>query len=255
MTYINLLKIFILSIAIVFSSIVVANIGRDVEKENKKKILKEIVTTGFEKINPNYEDWNIKHYIEVDEYLQFITPFEQGNKLANYSFRQEQIMQLLKKALAKTDVHLKLEFEGSRRLKPVLIGILGTEPEVIENRNDAIIHHYKIILTDDNNNILGETEIFVTINESKNIKQAYLRTEQELLEYLESRSSFPMPLFEKMDNLGTFSAKSTYLSGNFVWIYKNVMIVVEMSMMEGISLRIAHAFQQELENQVESEIN
>ena len=249
MTYINLLKIFILSIAIVCSSLVAADIGRDVEKENKKKILKEIVTVGFEKKDLNYEDWKIKHYIEVDEYLQFITPFEQGNKLANYSFRQEQVMQLLKKALVKTDVHLKLEFEGSERLKQVQFGILG------ENRNDSIIHHYKIISTDDNNNILGETEIFVTINESKNIKQAYLRTEQELLEYLESRSSFPMPLFEKMDNLGTFSAKSTYLSGNFVWIYKNVMIVVEMSMMEGISLQIAHAFQQELENQVESEIN
>ena len=254
MTYINLSKIFILSIAIVFSSLVAADIGRDVEKENKKKILKEIVTVGFEKKDLNYEDWKIKHYIEVDEYLQFITPFEQGNKLANYSFRQEQVMQLLKKALAKTDVHLKLEFEGSRRLKPVLIGILGTEPEVIENRNDAIIHHYKIILTDDNNNILGETEIFVTINESKNIKQAYLQTEQKLLEYLEFSCSLPIPCVKKMDNLGTFSVKTTHMG--FVWIYKNVMIDVRPNwIMDEISLKIAHTFQQELENKVESEIN
>lgn len=254
MTYINLLKIFILSIAIVCSSLVAADIGRDVEKENKKKILKEIVTVGFEKKDLNYEDWKIKHYIEVDEYLQFITPFEQGNKLANYSFRQEQVMQLLKKALAKTDVHLKLEFQGSRRLEPELFGILGSEPEVIENRNDAIIHHYKIILTDDNNNILGETEIFVTINESKNIKQAYLQTEQKLLHSLGFSCSLPMPCVEKMDNLGTFSIKSTHMG--FVWIYKNVMIGVRPDwIMDKISLQIAHAFQQELENQVESEIN
>ena len=99
MTYINLSKITILlSILFIIPPIAHANINNEAIKINKERILKEI--------NANYTEWDINHYIKLDNDLKFISVFEEESKQANYTVNQLQIVSILEKTLKKLDVGL-----------------------------------------------------------------------------------------------------------------------------------------------------
>ena len=100
MKYINLFKINILlfSILFVIQSIAYANVKNEAIKMNKERILKEI--------DANYSEWDINHYIKLDNDLEFISVFEEESKQANYTVNQLQIVSILEKTLKKLDVGL-----------------------------------------------------------------------------------------------------------------------------------------------------
>ena len=53
-----------------------------------------------------------------------------------------------------------------------------------------------------------------------------------------------------MDNLGTYAAKSIMVIGEFMWIYKNMMVQVYDNTMPELSLKIANLFQKEVEHEL-----
>ena len=52
-----------------------------------------------------------------------------------------------------------------------------------------------------------------------------------------------------MDNLGTYAAKDIIRKGEFMWIYKNMLVQVYDNTMPELSLKIANLFQEEVEHQ------
>jgi len=234
MTYINLSKITILlSILFIIPPIAHANINNEAIKMNKERILKEI--------NANYTEWDINHYIKLDNDLKFISVFEEESKQANYTVNQLQIVSILEKTLKKLNVGLKLKYEMSLR---------GT---FINNSysNNPTTEVYKIILTEDENQILGKkADIAITISQLQDIKQAYLQTQQRFIYFFDASYSSPSCHFEKIDNLGTYAAKDIIKKGDFMWIYKNMMVQVYNNTMPDLSLKIANMFQEEVEHEL-----
>ena len=241
MKYINLFKINILlfSILFVIQSIAYANVKNEAIKMNKERILKEI--------DANYSEWDINHYIKLDNDLEFISVFEEESKQANYTVNQQQIISILEKTLKKINVDLKLKF-----LRSFQFNIFGKNFYSIPVPPTPTTEEYKIILTDDENKILGEAKIAITISQLKDIKQAYSQIQQRLIFYFDFKHSSSSPHYEKIDNLGTYAAKPNYIinSGEFMWIYKNMMVQVYDNTMPDLSLKIANMFQEEVEHEL-----
>ena len=240
MTYIKLFKvniIILLSILSTIQSITHANINSEAIKMNKERILKEI--------NANYSEWHINHYIELDNDLKFISVFEEENKQAKYAVNQQQIISILEKTLKKINVDLKLKF-----LRSFQFNIFGKNFYSIPIPPTPTTEEYKIILTNSENEILGEATMAITISELQDIKQAYLQTQQRLIFDFEFGYSSPKIHYEKMDNLGTYAAKSIMVRGEFMWIYKNMMVQVYDNTMPDLSLKIANMFQEEVEHEL-----
>ena len=236
MIYINLFKvniIILLFILLIISPIAHASINNEAIKMNKERILKEI--------DENYSEWDINHYIKLDNNLKFISVFEEENKQAKYTVNQQQIISILEKTLKKINVGLKLKYVRSFQFN-----ILGNNDHSIPPTTEV----YNIILTNDENQILGKTYITITISQLQDIKQAYLQTQQRLIFYFDYGYSSDLIHFEKMDNLGTYAAKSLMVIGEFMWIYKNMMVQVYDNTMPDLSLKIANMFQEEVEHEL-----
>ena len=236
MIYINLFKvniIILLFILLIIPPIAHANINNEAIKMNKERILKEI--------DANYSEWDINHYIKLDNDLKFISVFEEESKQANYTVNQQQIISILEKTLKKINVDLKLKYVSSFQFN------------ILDNNNHSITpttEIYNIILTNDENQILEETRIAITISQLQDIKQAYLQTQQRLIFYFDYGYSSDLIHFEKMDNLGTYAAKDITRTGEFMWIYKNMMVQVYDNTMPDLSLKIANMFQEEVEHEL-----
>jgi len=69
MNYIKLFKVNILLLSILLTIQPIAHANNEAITMNKEKILK--------KINANYTEQNINHYIELDNDLKFISVFEE----------------------------------------------------------------------------------------------------------------------------------------------------------------------------------
>ena len=236
MTYIKLFKvniIILLSILFTIQSITHANINSEAIKMNKERILKEI--------NANYSEWDINHYIKLDNDLKFISVFEEESKQANYTVNQQQIISILEKTLKKINVGLKLKYDSSFQFN-----ILGNNNHFITPTTEV----YNIILTNDENQILGKTYITITISQLQDIKQAYLQTQQRLIFYFDYGYSSPNIHYEKISNLGTYAAKSIMAKGDFMWIYKNMMVQISNNNIQELSLKIANMFQEEVEHEL-----
>lgn len=236
MTYINLFKvniIILLFILLIIPPIAHANINNEAIKMNKERILKEI--------NANYSEWDINHYIKLDNDLKFISVFEEESKQANYTVNQQQIISILEKTLKKINVGLKLKYDSSFQFN-----ILGNNNHSIPPTTEG----YNIILTNDENQILGEAKIAITISQLQDIKQAYLQTQQRFIFYFDFGYSSNFIHFEKMDNLGTYAAKDIIREGDFMWIYKNMMVQISDNNIQELSLKIANMFQEEVEHEL-----
>ena len=239
MTYIKLFKVNILLLSILLTIQPIAHANNEAITINKEKILKEI--------DANYSDWHINHYIELDNDLKFISVFEEENKQAKDTVNQLQIISLLEKTLKKINVglkpkniSLKLKYDSSFQFNT-----LGINHH--SNLLAPTTHLYKIILTNNKNQILDEANIAITISQLEDVKQAYLQTQHRLIFYFEFGYSSPRIHYEKMDNLGTYAAKSIMVRGEFMWIYKNMMVQVYDNTMPELSLKIANMFQKEVE--------
>ena len=234
MAYINLFKITILlSILFIIPPIAHANINNEAIKMNKERILKEI--------NANYSEWDINHYIELDDDLKFISAFEEESKQANYTVNKLQIVSILENTLKKLDVGLKLKYEISFR------------DTFMDNSysNNPMTEVYNIILTEDENQILEKkANIAITISQLQDIKQAYLQTQQRFIYFLNASYSSTLCQFRKIDNFGTYAVKSTRMKGDFMWIYKNMMVQIFNNSMPELSLKIANIFQEEVEHEL-----
>ena len=234
MAYINLFKITILlSILFIIPPIAHANINNKAIKMNKERILKEI--------NANYSEWDINHYIELDDDLKFISAFEEESKQANYTVNKLQIVSILENTLKKLDVGLKLKYEISFR------------DTFMDNSysNNPMTEVYNIILTEDENQILEKkANIAITISQLQDIKQAYLQTQQRFMFFFDAYYSSPLCHFGKIDNLGTYAVESTGMEGDFMWIYKNMMVQIFNNSMPELSLKIANIFQEEVEHEL-----
>ena len=234
MTYINLSKITILlSILFIIPPIAHANINNEAIKMNKERILKEI--------NANYTERNINHYIELDNDLEFISVFEEESKQANYTVNQLQIVSILEKTLKKINVGLKLKYDSSFQFN-----ILGNNNHSITPTTEV----YNIILTNDENQILGEAKIAITISQLQDIKEAYLQTQQRFIYFFDASDSSPFCYFEKIDNLGTYAVEYTRKEGDFMWLYKNMMVQISRNNIPELSLKIANMFQEEVEHEL-----
>ena len=232
MIYIKLFKVNILLLSILLTIQPIAHANNEAITINKEKILKEI--------NANYSDRKINHYIELDNDLKFISVFEEENKQAKDTVNQLQIVSILEKTLKKINVGLKLKYVSSFQLN-------------ISDNNHSITpttEIYNIILTNDENQILGKTFITITISQLQDIKQAYLQTQQRLIFYFDYGYSSNFIHFEKMDNLGTYAAKDIIRKGDFMWIYKNMMVQISRNSMPELSLKIANMFQKEIEHEL-----
>ena len=93
MTYIKLFKVNILLLSILLTIQPIAHANNEAITINKEKILKEI--------DANYTDWDINHYIKLDNNLKFLSVFEEENKQAKDTVNQLQIISLLEKTLKK----------------------------------------------------------------------------------------------------------------------------------------------------------
>ncbi|PXY94005.1 hypothetical protein DKK76_11505 [Frischella perrara] len=234
MTYINLSKITILlSILFIIPPIAHANINNEAIKMNKERILKEI--------NANYTERNINHYIELDNDLEFISVFEEESKQANYTVNQLQIVSILEKTLKKINVGLKLKYDSSFQFN-----ILGNNNHSITPTTEV----YNIILTNDENQILGEAKIAITISQLQDIKEAYLQTQQRFIYFFDASDSSPFCYFEKIDNLGSYAVEYTRKEGDFMWLYKNMMVQISRNNIPELSLKIANMFQEEVEHEL-----
>ena len=242
MNYIKLFKVNILLLSILLTIQPIAHANNEAITINKEKILKEI--------NANYSDWDINHYIKLDNDLKFISVFEEENKQAKDTVNQLQIISILEKTLKKINVglkpkntSLKLKYERSFQFN-----ILG-----INHRSNLLTpttHVYKIILANDGNQILDNANIAITISQLEDIKQAYLQTQQRLIFNFDFGYSSDWIHYEKMDNLGTYAAKSIMVIGEFMWIYKNMLVQVYDNTMPELSLKIANMFQKEVEHEL-----
>ena len=232
MTYIKLFKVNMLLLSILLTIQPIAHANNEAITMNKEKILKEI--------NANYSDWDINHYIKLDNDLKFISVFEEENKQAKYTVNQLQIISILEKTLKKINIALKLKHE---------ISIRGT---FINNSysNNPTTEVYEIILTADGNQILGKADIAITISQLQDIKQAHLQTQQRFIYFFDASYSSSFCHFEKIDNLGTYAAKDIIKKGDFMWIYKNMMVQVYNNTMPDLSLKIANMFQKEVEHEL-----
>ena len=232
MNFIKLFKVNILLLSILLTIQPIAHANNEAITMNKEKILKEI--------NANYSDWDINHYIKLDNDLKFISVFEKENKQAKYTVNQLQIVSILDKTLKKINIALKLKHEISSR---------GT---FINNSysNNPTTEVYEIILTADGNQILGKADIAITISQLKDIKQAHLQTQQRFIFFFDACCSAPFRHYEKMDNLGTYAAKAIVVRGEFMWIYKNMMVQIYNNTMPDLSLKIANMFQKEVEHEL-----
>ena len=239
MIYIKLFKVNILLLSILLTIQPIAHANNEAITMNKEKILKEI--------DANYTDWDINHYIKLDNNLKFLSVFEEENKQAKDTVNQLQIISLLEKTLKKINVKLK-PTNTSLKLKYVSSFQLN-----ISDNNHSITpttEIYNIILTNDENQILGKTFITITISQLQDIKQAYLQTQQRLIFYFDYGYSSNFIHFEKMDNLGTYAAKDIIRKGDFMWIYKNMMVQISRNSMPELSLKIANMFQKEIEHEL-----
>ena len=241
MNYIKLFKVNILLLSILLTIQPIAHANNEAITINKEKILKEI--------NANYSDWDINHYIELDNDLKFISVFEEENKQAKDTVNQLQIISILKKTLKKINVKLKPK-NTSLKLKydsSFQFNIWG-------NNNHSIIpttEVYEIILTDDENQILGKkANIAITISQLQDIKQAYLQTQQRFIYFLDASDSSPFCHFRKIDNLGTYAVEYSRKEGDYMWIYKNMMVQISRNSMPELSLKIANMFQKEIEHEL-----
>ena len=232
MNYIKLFKVNILLLSILLTIQPIAHANNEAITINKEKILKEI--------NANYSDWHINHYIKLDNDLKFISVFEEENKQAKDTVNQLQIVSILEKTLKKINIALKLKHEISFR---------GT---FFYNSysNNPTTEVYKIILTADGNQILGKADIAITISQLQDIKQAHLQTQQRFIYFFDAGYSSPSCHFRKMDNLGTYAVESTGMEGDFMWIYKNMMVQIFNNSMPELSLKIANMFQKEIEHEL-----
>ncbi|KES09267.1 Nin one binding (NOB1) Zn-ribbon-liek protein [Snodgrassella alvi SCGC AB-598-O02] len=241
MIYIKLFKVNILLLSILLTIQPIAHANNEAITMNKEKILKEI--------NANYTDWDINHYIKLDNDLKFLSVFEEENKQAKDTVNQLQIISLLEKTLKKINVKLKptntsLKLEYKRSFQFNLWGN--------NNRSNLLTpttHVYKIILANDGNQILGDANIAITISQLEDIKQAYLQTQHRLIFYFDFGYSSPRIHYEKMDNLGTYAAKDIVKDGDFMWIYKNMMVQIFDNNIQELSLKIANMFQEEVEQE------
>ena len=241
MNYIKLFKVNILLLSILLTIQPIAHANNEAITMNKEKILKEI--------DANYTDWDINHYIKLDNDLKFISVFEEENKQAKDTVNQLQIISLLEKTLKKINVKLKptntsLKLEYKRSFQFNLWGN--------NNRSNLLTpttHVYKIILANDGNQILGDANIAITISQLEDIKQAYLQTQHRLIFYFDFGYSSPRIHYEKMDNLGTYAAKDIVKDGDFMWIYKNMMVQIFDNNIQELSLKIANMFQEEVEQE------
>ncbi len=233
MNYIKLFKVNILLLSILLTIQPIAHANNEAITMNKEKILKEI--------NANYSDWHINHYIELDNDLKFISVFDKENKQAKDTVNQLQIVSILEKTLKKINVGLKLKLNSSDQFN-----IFSNPPSIITNEV------YRIILTDDENQILGEAKIAITVNQLQDIKQAYSQIQQRLIFYFDFGYSSPRAHYEKINNLGTYAAKNIHKKGEFMWIYKNMMVQVYDNTMPELSLKIANMFQEEVKHQSKS---
>ena len=232
MNYIKLFKVNILLLSILLTIQPIAHANNEAITMNKEKILKEI--------NANYTEQNINHYIELDNDLKFISVFEEENKQAKDTVNQLQIVSILEKTLKKLDVRLKLKHQISFR-------------DTFMNNsysNNPTTEVYEIILTADGNQILGKADIAITISQLKDIKQAHLQTQQRFIFFFDACCSAPFRHYEKMDNLGTYAAKAIVVRGEFMWIYKNMMVQIYNNTMPDLSLKIANMFQKEVEHEL-----
>ena len=93
MNFIKLFKVNILLLSILLTIQPIAHANNEAITINKEKILKEI--------DANYSDWDINHYIKLDNDLKFISVFEEENKQAKDTVNQLQIISLLEKTLKK----------------------------------------------------------------------------------------------------------------------------------------------------------
>ena len=230
MNYTKLFKVNILLLSILLTIQPNAHANNEAITMNKEKILKEI--------NANYTEQNINHYIELDNDLKFISVFEEENKQAKDTVNQLQIVSILEKTLKKINVGLKLKLNSSDQFN-----IFSNPPSIITNEV------YRIILTDDENQILGEAKIAITVNQLQDIKQAYSQIQQRLIFYFDFGYSSPRAHYEKINNLGTYAAKNIHKRGEFMWIYKNMMVQVYDHTMPELALKIANMFQEEVEHQ------
>ena len=233
MTYIKLFKVNILLLSILLTIQPIAHANNEAIKMNKERILKEI--------NANYTERNINHYIELDNDLEFISVFEEESKQANYTVNQLQIVSILEKILKKLDIGLKLKYEMSFR-------------DTFMNNsysNNPMTEVYNIILTEDENQILGKkADIAITISQLEDVKHAYLQTQQRFIYFFDAGYSSPSCHFRKIDNLGTYAVESTGMGGDFMWIYKNMMVQIFNNSMPELSLKIANMFQKEVEHEL-----
>ena len=233
MNYIKLFKVNMLLLSILLTIQPIAHANNEAITMNKEKILKEI--------NANYSDWEINHYIKLDNDLKFISVFEEENKQAKDTVNQLQIVSILEKTLKKLDVRLKLKHQISFR-------------DTFMNNsysNNPTTEVYNIILTEDENQILEKkADIAITISQLQDIKQAYLQTQQRFIYFLNASYSSTLCQFRKIDNFGTYAVKSTRMKGDFMWIYKNMMVQIFNNSMPELSLKIANMFQEEVEHEL-----
>ena len=233
MTYIKLFKVNILLLSILLTIQPIAHANNEAITINKEKILKEI--------NANYSDWHINHYIKLDNDLKFISVFEEENKQAKDTVNQLQIVSILEKTLKKLDVRLKLKHQISFR-------------DTFMNNsysNNPMTEVYNIILTEDENQILEKkANIAITISQLQDIKQAYLQTQQRFIYFFDISYSSPSCHFRRIDNLGTYAVESNRKEGDFMWIYKNMMVQISNNNMPELSLKIANMFQKEIEHEL-----
>ena len=233
MNYTKLFKVNILLLSILLTIQPIAHANNEAITINKEKILKEI--------DANYSDWEINHYIELDNDLKFISAFEEESKQANYTVNQLQIVSILENTLKKLDVGLKLKYE------------IFFRDTFMNNSysNNPMTEVYNIILTEDENQILEKkANIAITISQLQDIKQAYLQTQQRFIYFLNASYSSTLCQFRKIDNLGTYAVESTRMKGDFMWIYKNMMVQIFNNSMPELSLKIANMFQKEVEHEL-----
>ena len=233
MNYIKLFKVNILLLSILLTIQPIAHANNEAIKMNKERILKEI--------NANYTERNINHYIELDNDLEFISVFEEESKQAKDTVNQLQIVSILEKILKKLDIGLKLKYEMSFR-------------DTFMNNsysNNPMTEVYNIILTEDENQIFGKkADIAITISQLEDVKHAYLQTQQRFIYFFDAGYSSPSCHFRKIDNLGTYAVESTGMGGDFMWIYKNMMVQIFNNSMPELSLKIANMFQKEIEHEL-----
>ena len=117
--------------------------------------------------------------------------------------------------------------------------------------NNPTTEVYKITLTEDENQILGKkADIAITIIQLQDIKQAYLQTQQRFMFFFDAYYSSPLCHFEKINNFGTYAVESTGMEGDFMSIYKNMMVQIFNNSMPELSLKIANMFQKEIEHEL-----